>query len=176
MRNSTTRNRSRLMAIAAAMILGVTLSASAALAITSGTLTITGTRWVNGVPHKVRCTAADGHQIAYADGKWIHLLPGTSACDVYADTSDVDVLHFEGAASSIEKNGVMTDSAIWNSSQTAGGPSGSDPAHGTMTGVTRYVNGIPVSEKGTISYWRVDSANQTIIFIGKYKVGHIQAF
>ena len=172
--NSTMRNR--LMTTAAAMMLGVTLSAPAALAITAGTVTITGTRYVDGVPHKVRCAASEGHQAVYGGGTWFHLLPLMNACDIYADTDDADVLHFDGAGSWIEKNGVKTDSVIWSATQIANGPFGSDPAHGTMTGVMRYVTGLLVSDKGTISYWRVNSLGHAIIFVGKYKVTNIESF
>jgi hypothetical protein len=174
MSNSTMRSQSRLIVAAAGIILGV-LTGSAAMAAATGGVTITGTRYVDGVQYKVRCMAAEGNEIFYASGATLHLI-GTTPCGIYNDTDDADNFHFDGANSWIVKNGVSTDASLWNATQQANGPYGSDPAHGTMGGVERYVNTTIVSDKGTISYWRIDSLNRAIIFVGKYKVSNLITF
>jgi hypothetical protein len=171
----TSRIQKGSLIAAAALVLGITAISSTVHAYAFGGVTITGTRYVDGAPTKVRCTAAAGNGITFSGGTTLTIIYDSS-CGIYSDTDDNDQLLFQGPSNWIIKNGVATMASMFSGVQTAGGPSGTDPAHGTMTGVSKYVSNIIISEKGTISYSRKNSANQDVIFVGKFKTAVLTQF
>jgi len=172
MKTSTFQKGSRLVA-AGAMALAIADAASTAHAAAShGGVTITGTRYIDGVPYKVRCTAAEGNEILMAGAHQLDIVPGPE-CGIYYDTDDTDRLIFDGRSDYVLKNGAVATTYVFSGVQVLAGPSGTDMAKGAMHGMIKLSNGKEVSEKGAITYSRINAANQSVIFIGKFKTGRL---
>ena len=155
---------------AGALVLAMAAASTAHAGASHGGVTITGTRYVDGVPYKVRCSAAEGNEISMAGAHQISLVPGPD-CGVYYDTDDFDRLIFDGASEYVVKNGAAATTYVFSGVQVVPGPSGTDMAKGAMHGMIKLSNGEPSSEKGAITYSRINAANQSVIFIGKFKSG-----
>src|SRR3954471_2691784 len=81
-------------------------AASAAHAAIIGGITITGTRYLNGGPTKVRRTAAEGSTIDATNyGVRLITLQLGQSCGIWADTGLTDQFEFVGKEDHIVKNG-----------------------------------------------------------------------
>jgi hypothetical protein len=156
--------------LAVAAALGTAPAAHAAII---GGITISGTRYVDGVPTKVRCSAADGNTIdASLYGVRLITLINTPDCPIWWDSGLSDQFKFVGKEDHIIKNGVPTETLDFSGVQTLNGPGGAaDKANGAVSAILKCVGPTCVSEKGSITYSRTDGSNEKIIFVGTYKAG-----
>ncbi len=163
------RKASRMIAaVAMAMCVGGATSAHANSYV--GAVTISGTRYVDGVATKVKCSAAEGSLVdSSAFGARVFTVTHGFHCDLWYDSDDNDQLKFDGKENYIVKSGVTTETLAFSGVQTAAGPSGSDPAHGAANGILKCPAAVGCnSEKGFITYSR-HVPGFDVIFIGTYK-------
>jgi hypothetical protein len=164
-------NAARRVLASLAVAAGLAGATPAHAAIVGG-VTISGIRYVDGLPDKVRCTAAEGNTIdATSYGVRTFTLMNTPACSIWWDTDVADQLKFVGREHHIVKGGIATETLSFSGAQTAAGPSGSDPAHGAASAILKCVGPTCVSEKGSITYSRTDPNGHQTIFVGTYKAG-----
>ena len=133
-----------------------------------GGVTIIGTRWLDGVPTKVKCNAADGQVLnAKAIQYRVFALVYSPTCAIYSDTDDNDELAFSGPESYVVKSGVKTSTLAFSGIQMADGPAGQNGAEGTMSGSFKC-KGTCTSVKGAIVYHRYAPYGD-VLFVGTYK-------
>ena len=159
--------------IASLAVAASVTAASAAHATIIGGITISGTRYVNGIPTKVRCTAAGGNTIDATNyGVRIITLQPDPGCDIWWDTGLTDQFEFVGREDHIIKGGVTTETLDFSGVQTLPGPGGVvDAAKGAVSAILKCVGPTCVSEKGSITYSRTQNGTDKIIFVGTYKAG-----
>lgn len=155
--------------------LAVAISMAAAPAVHAaiiGGVTITGTRYVNGSPTQVRCTAAEGNSLdATAYGVRTFTLQNMSDCPIWDDTDIGDHFEFVGKEHHIVKNGVATATLSFSGVQVLPGIYGVDKAYGAVSAILKCAGPTCASEQGSITFSRTTVNNDKIIFVGTYKAG-----
>ena len=163
-----TRNLVAMAAAAMALIAVATVARGDVIKLPKGGITITGVRYVNGQPSKVKCSASDGNVLdATKLGDRVLQLIYSPACGVWGDTDDNDELVFSGPEANLAVNGTPTNDVVFDGFQVANGPNGSAAAEGMMSGVFKCGAGCS-SAKGPIVYHRF-TPYADIYFIGSYK-------
>lgn len=129
-----------------------------------GPVTISGVRYVDGEPSKVKCAAKEGNILDASNfGTRSFFLQPDSQCAITLDTSADSALKFTGPENEITKQGDATGDFIFG-----GVPTGTGPAIGAAAGVLKCKRGCK-SDTGTITYSYTIPDGPDIIFNGKYK-------
>ena len=163
------RTQHTAIALAIAMTLVGGGAVQAKMQLPTGAVTITGTRYVNGVPTKVKCTASAGHILdASYIGQRVLALVYDPTCPIYWDSDDNDELVFSGPEAYVVTNGTQTSTIAATGRQVAGGPAGSSGAKGSMSGTFKSCSPTCRSVKGSVVYQR-DAPYGDVMFIGTYK-------